>query len=103
MQSGRRKIRRNIGEDHTQVCFKPCGIRNDHLERMIIDEDEMEALRLSDFEGLYQQECADKMGISRTTFSRLIENARKKISDALLHNKAISITKQNKEDQNGNK
>ncbi len=62
---------------------------------MIIDEDEMEALRLSDFEGLYQQECADKMGISRTTFSRLIENARKKISDALLNNKAISITKEN--------
>ena len=105
VQSGRRKIRRNIAKDHTQVCFKPCGIPRDKLEKMIIDEDEMEALRLSDFEGLYQQECADKMGISRTTFSRLIENARRKISDALLHNKAISITKQNilKEDQNGNK
>ena len=103
MQSGRRKIRRNIAEDHTKVCFKPCGIRNTKLEKMVINEDEMEALRLSDFEGLYQQECADKMGISRTTFSRLIENARKKISDALLHNKAISITKENefKEDQNG--
>jgi len=103
VQAGRRKIRRNISKDHTQVCFKPCGIRNNKLEKMIIDEDEMEALRLSDFEGLYQQACADKMGISRTTFSRLIENARKKISDALLHNKAISITKENefKEDQNG--
>ena len=95
MRYGRRKITRTIEKDHTQVCFKPCGIRNDQLEKMIIDEDEMEALRLSDFEGLYQQKCADKMGISRTTFSRLIENARKKISDALLHNKAISITKQN--------
>ncbi len=94
-QLGRRKIRRKIGRDHTQVCFKPCGIKRNQLEKMIIGEDEMEALRLSDFEGLYQQECADKMGISRTTFSRLIENARKKISDALLHNKAISITKQN--------
>ncbi len=103
MQYGRRKISRNIEKDHTQVCFKPCGIRRDQLEKMIIDEDEMEALRLSDFEGLYQQECADKMEISRTTFSRLIENARRKISDALLHNKAISITKENelKEDQNG--
>ena len=95
MQSGRRKIRRNITEDHTKVCFKPCGAKTYKLEKMMIDEDEMEALRLSDFEGLYQQECANKMGISRTTFSRLIENARKKISDALLHNKVISITKQN--------
>ncbi len=105
MQAGRRKIRRNIAKDHTKVCFKPCGIPRDTLEKMIINEDEMEALRLSDFEGLYQQECADKMGISRTTFSRLIENARKKITDALLHNKAISITKQMtlKEDQHGNK
>jgi len=60
---------------------------------MILDIDEMEAIRLSDFEGLYQQECADRMGISRTTFSRLIESAHRKISDALLHNKAISITK----------
>ncbi len=100
---GRKRKNRNIVVDHSKVCFKPCGIRRDKLESMIIDEDEMEALRLSDFEGLYQQECADKMGISRTTFSRLIENARRKISDALLHNKAISITKQNKEDQNGNK
>ncbi len=94
MQIGRRKIIRNIEKDHTHVCFKPCGMHRNQLEKMIIDEDEMEALRLSDFEGLYQQECADKMGISRTTFSRLIENARNKISDALLHNKAISITKQ---------
>ncbi|MEA1954066.1 MAG: DUF134 domain-containing protein [Campylobacterota bacterium] len=93
IQAGRR-IRRTIAKDHTQVCFKPCGIRRDKLEKMIIDEDEMEAIRLSDFEGLYQQECADKMDISRTTFSRLIENARRKISDALLNNKAISIRKQ---------
>jgi predicted DNA-binding protein (UPF0251 family) len=60
---------------------------------MILDLDEMEAIRLSDFEGLYQQECADRMGISRTTFSRVIESAHNKIADALLHNKAISIIK----------
>jgi len=51
----------------------------------------MEALRLADYERLYQQEYADKMGISRTTFSRLIESARKKIADALLHTKVIRI------------
>ncbi len=94
MQSGRRKRARNIEKDHTSVCFKPCGGRGASLEKMVLGADEMEAIRLSDFEGLYQQECADQMGISRTTFSRLIESAHKKISDALLHNKAISITKQ---------
>lgn len=93
-QQGRRKILRNIEKDHSNVCFKPCGVRARDLEQMQLDADEMEAVRLSDHEGLYQQECADRMGISRTTFSRLIESAHKKIADALLHGKAIVMTTQ---------
>jgi predicted DNA-binding protein (UPF0251 family) len=93
--SGKKRVPRNIEKDHSKVCFKPCGLRRNSLERMVLDIDEMEAIRLSDFEGLYQQECADRMGISRTTFSRLIESAHRKIADALLHNKAISIIKYN--------
>jgi len=93
--SGRRKITRHIEADHSGVCFKPCGIKKTELEKVYLLEDEMEALRLSDFEGLYQQECADKMGISRTTFSRLVESARKKVSDALLNTKALNISLSN--------
>ena len=88
---GRKPIQRCINADHSHICFKPCGIKRFQLEEVILREDEMEALHLADYEGLYQQECADKMGISRTTFSRLIESARKKIADALLHTKAIQI------------
>jgi len=91
--SGRKKIERNIEADHSHVCFKPCGVRKIYLEVIELREDEMEAIRLSDYEGLYQQECADKMGISRTTFARLIESARKKTADALLHSKALRIEK----------
>ena len=86
----------NIEADHSAVCFKPCGIRKATLEHVILDEDEMEAIRLADHEGLYQQECADKMGISRTTFSRLVASARAKIADALLHTKALRINKSKK-------
>ena len=75
------------------VYVKPCGIERVNLQRVVLDEDEMEAIRRSDLEGLYQQECADKMEISRTTFSRLIESARKKIADALLNQKALRINK----------
>jgi predicted DNA-binding protein (UPF0251 family) len=89
--SGRKKIQRNIEADHGHLCFKPCGIRKIHLKHIELCEDEVEAIRLSDYEGLYQQECADKMGISRTTFARLIESARGKIADALLHSKALKI------------
>ena len=92
----RRIVQRRIGADHSGICFKPCGIQKRNLEKVELFEDEMEAIRLADFEGLYQQECADKMGISRTTFSRLIESARKKIADGLLHTKAIKILKEDK-------
>ncbi len=97
-QLGRKKIVRNIEADHRRVCFKPCGVRGKSLEQIELDYDEMEAVRLSDYEGLYQQACADKMGISRTTFSRLIQNAHKKIATALLQGKAIvMITNESKE------
>ncbi len=92
---GRKRKKRNINADHSKVCFKPCGIRANQLEHIILYEDEVEAIRLADFKSLYQQESADKMGISRTTFSRLVESARKKIADALLNQKAIKI--ENKE------
>jgi predicted DNA-binding protein (UPF0251 family) len=90
---GRKRKERNIDADHSKVCFKPCGIKAKELEKVILYEDEIEAIRLADFESLYQQESADKMGISRTTFSRLVESARKKVADALLHQKAINIEK----------
>lgn len=91
-QLGRKKINRYIEADHRWVCFKPCGVRGKELEKTELDFDEMEAIRLSDYEGLYQQECADRMGISRTTFSRVLQQAHKKISNALLHGKAIIMT-----------
>lgn len=89
---GRKRKSRNIDVNHTEICFKPCGIKADELETITIYEDEMEAIRLADFESLYQQECADKMGISRTTFSRLVDSARKKIADALLNQKLLEVS-----------
>ncbi len=90
---GRKRKKRNINADHSKVCFKPCGIRANQLEHIVLYEDEVEAIRLADFKSLYQQESADKMGISRTTFSRLVESARKKVADALLNQKAIKLEK----------
>jgi hypothetical protein len=53
--------------------------------------DELEALRLMDFEGLYQQECALRMGISRTTLSRTVAEARRKVADVLLNGKRLVV------------
>jgi predicted transcriptional regulator len=53
--------------------------------------DEFEALRLMDYEGLYQEECAQRMGISRPTVSRMVAEARRKVADVLVHGKRLLI------------
>jgi len=71
--------------------FKPKGIPSSLLEEMILTLDEFEAVRLADFEGLYQDQAAVKMGISRQTFGRIIKSAHKKIADVLINGKALKI------------
>ncbi len=53
--------------------------------------DEFEAMRLASLDGLYQEQAAEQMNISRPTFSRIIESAHRKMADALVHGKALRI------------
>lgn len=71
--------------------FKPRGIPVDMLEEVHLALDELEALRLADWEGLYQEDAAKKMDISRQTFGNIVDSAHKKIADVLLHGKALKI------------
>ena len=71
--------------------FKPMGVRGRNLEQILMTLDEFEALRLADFIGLSHAEAADEMEISRSTFTRLIEKARKKIADFLIQGKLLTI------------
>lgn len=61
------------------------------LETVELAADELEALRLADFEGLYQEQAAEQMGVSRQTFGLIIARAHKKVADALTHGKAICV------------
>lgn len=61
------------------------------LEEVVLHVDEYEALRLADLEGLYQEEAALRIGVSRQTFGRLIESARRKTADAVVNGKALRI------------
>ena len=71
--------------------FKPRGIPLSVLEQIVLTVDEFEAIRLADMEGMYQADAAEKMGISRQTFGRIIESAHKKIAEALVQGKALKI------------
>jgi predicted DNA-binding protein (UPF0251 family)/predicted Fe-Mo cluster-binding NifX family protein len=87
----RRRRTRCIELHPSHTCFKPCGVRGRRLDTVTLQADEFEALRLMDYEGLYQDECARRMGISRTTLSRSLAQARRKVTDALLNGKTLLI------------
>ena len=71
--------------------MKPAGIPARTMEEVLLGFDEAEALRLADLEGLYQEAAARRMGVSRPTFSRIIESAHRKSADAILNGKALRI------------
>ncbi len=86
---------KTIASYHNYKLFKPHGIPLCELEEIILTLDELEALRLSDLEGLYQEAAARAMDVSRQTFGRIIESARKKTAAAIIEGKALRITQGN--------
>ena len=79
-----------------QIGFKPCHSQfipdNNSNDQIIISYEEVEALRLCDLMEMEQQEAADSMEVSRGTLQRILNEARKKMSDALVNGKTIRIS-----------
>ncbi|MHC4560604.1 MAG: DUF134 domain-containing protein [Planctomycetota bacterium] len=71
--------------------FKPHGVPVRRLEEVSLTMDELEAVRLADLEGMYQEDAASRMNISRQTFGNIINSAHNKIADALLNAKSLRI------------
>ena len=82
---------RKVHEPPVFTKFKPIGIKSQFLQHTNLTLDEYEAFRLSDYNGLSHAEAADEMEISRSTFTRLIEKARKKIAGMIINGKMITI------------
>ncbi len=74
-----------------EKCFKPQCRPLEELEEVVLTMDEYEAVRLSDLEGLTQEEAAEKMKVHRSTISRILSSGHQKIADALVNVKAIRI------------
>ena len=71
--------------------FKPFGIPMTDLEPVILLFEEYESIRLADYQGLTQEQAAKKMNVSRPTFTRIYEKARRIIAQAFVEGKAIFI------------
>lgn len=82
---------RRIAGRPAATLFKPAGVPMRELDEVVLALDEFEALRLADLEGLYQEEAAAQMNVSRPTFSRVVDAAHRKLADALVHGKAIRV------------
>jgi predicted DNA-binding protein (UPF0251 family) len=74
-----------------ELTFKPVGRRLADLQQVWLSYDELEALRLSDLEGLPQAEAGERMEISRSTFQRTLSSARRKVAQALVQEAALVI------------
>ncbi|MGE5571829.1 MAG: DUF134 domain-containing protein [Bacteroidota bacterium] len=73
------------------TVFKPAGVPMRGLREEVLTVEELEAVRLKDLEGLEQEECAERMQVSRPTFQRVLVSAREKIARALVEGMAIRV------------
>ncbi|MDI3525881.1 MAG: uncharacterized protein PWR03_64 [Tenuifilum sp.] len=87
----RKKCHRQICYSPETVLFKPAGKPTCSIGSIELELDELEAIRLADQQGLYHEDAAKQMGVSRQTFGRILEQARKKVATAIVNGMAIKI------------
>lgn len=87
----RRPFDRQVSAPPPCGVFKPAGVPASSLEDVVLTVDEYEAVRLADHDGLYQEQVAERMGVSRQTVGRILRAARGKIAEALVHGKTLRI------------
>jgi predicted DNA-binding protein (UPF0251 family) len=77
--------------DPSERCFKPQTKSKLGSEGIVLSLDELEVVRLLDYEGLSQLQAAKEMRVHRSTISRIVTSARNKIAKALVEIKTLKI------------
>ena len=73
------------------AIYKPAGVPLFDLRQVVLLPEELEALRLADLEGRSQEEAAEQMDISRSTFQRILARAHRQVALALTEQYALRI------------
>lgn len=71
--------------------FRPLGIPARDLPIVTLGLDELEAIRLTDRELLYQDAAAERMGVSRQTFARILARGRAAVAESLVDGKLLLV------------
>ncbi len=87
----RPRKRRTVSRIPDKTIYKPAGVPLNDLNIVKLLHEELEALRLADLEGLTQAEAAACMGVSRSTFQRMVTRARRQVALALTEGYALRV------------
>ena len=83
---------RTIGYAPEITQFGPRGgVPAPALDEVVLGLDELEAIRLADLEGLYQEQVGEAMNVSRQTLGRILDSAHRKVAEALVEGKMLRI------------
>jgi uncharacterized protein len=87
----RPRKRRRLSFTPERVIYKPAGIPLFDLRQVVLLPEELEALRLSDLEEKSQEDAAEQMAVSRSTFQRILSRAHRQVALALSKGYALRI------------
>ena len=87
----RPRIQKRICDEPRVDTFTPSGKGRGSYEIITMSVEEYEVVRLIDHEDLNQEQCAEVMGVARSTVQRLYNDARKKIADSIINAKVLKI------------
>lgn len=85
------KQRRICGEPRCRR-FGPFDFASNQSQSVILSLDEFECIRLIDYEGLTQEQCAEQMDVARTTVQAIYKSGREKMADSLVNGKELYIS-----------
>jgi len=85
----RRRRARKVVEPPSFKGYKPYGTINGRRGTVELHYEEYEAIKLADYDFMNHQQASDLMDVSRPTFARVYETARRKIAKALVEGKEI--------------
>ncbi len=86
---GRRTRRRWVGQTPSNFYFSDIYPNVENC--VVLTVAEFEALRLKHYSKVNQERAAESMGISQPTFSRVLDRAHQKITQALIEGKTIKV------------
>ena len=87
----RPKNSRRVERAPGATFFTPCGVPLTEAETVTLTVEGLEALRLSDLEGLNASDAAGRCGVSRHAYGRTLAEARRTVAEALVKGRILRI------------